>query len=216
MKLNTLNSLPQSRVRRDHLTFSQALISSVAATHPLGYPSIADWISADIDGRVYRRFTYVRNGILLRYQYRIAKLEEELLALDHEDELKASQGDAHAKTRLMSWRYNDFPPPTDPKRSTRRKELFDLLEAALEKYDDLLQREHAIMSIQRCPRKMHKSLFDFIFNGKFVDGLSASREDKIKHLPPSEYLYLARRDDFLLLGSQDDTWLHTYTGYDEG
>lgn len=117
---------------------------------------------------MYRRFTYARNGILLRYQYHITKLEEELLALDHEDELKASKGDAHAKARLISWRYNDFTPPTDPHRSRGRKQLFDLLEAALEKYDDLLQREHAIMSIQRCPRKMHKGLFDFVFNGKFV------------------------------------------------
>lgn len=75
----------------------------------------------------------------------------------------------------------------------------------MEKYDSTLLREHEIMSIQKAPAKMHKALFDFIWNGKEdADG------QKRKHLLKSEYGFLYQQDDFMILGSQDDAWLGSF------
>lgn len=75
----------------------------------------------------------------------------------------------------------------------------------MEKYDSTLLREHEIMSIQKAPAKMHKALFDFIWNGKEdADG------QKRKHLLKSEYEFLYQQDDFMILGSQDDAWLGSF------
>jgi hypothetical protein len=145
---------------------------------------------------------------LLRYQAKISKTEAELRALDQADEEKYAQKDIHAISRLQSWRYNE-----NPARDSERRKLFDIIEEALAKYDDLLLREHQIMSIQPCPPKLHKALFDFIFNGKLVPDLKDAQgnlESKKKHLPGTEYEYLSQCEDFLLLGTQEDAWLITY------
>jgi hypothetical protein len=89
--------------------------------------------------------------------------------------------------------------------SKARKELLERLEAAMEKYDEMLLREHEIMSIQKAPTKMHKALFDFIWNGKEV-----SDGKKRKHLLKSEYEFLYRSENFVILGSQDDAWLGSF------
>ena len=87
--------------------------------------------------------------------------------LDEADLIKGNDGDAEARQRLISRRY-------DEKYSKDRREVLEKLEIAIEKYDDLLLREHEIMSIKKAPSKMHKALFDFMWNGK-VDSDSATR-----------------------------------------
>jgi hypothetical protein len=166
--------------------------------YPRGYPSIAAFISADIDGRIYRRFSYPRNRLLLWYQDQVICLEDELRNLDEADLIKGNNGDAEARQRLISRRY-------DEKYSKDRKEVLEKLEIAIEKYDDLLLREHEIMSIKKAPPKMHKALFDFMWNGK-VDSDGATR----KHLLKREYEFLYRTDDFMILGNQDDAWLGSF------
>jgi len=118
--------------------------------------------------------------------------------LDVEDRDKGNEGGAEARQRLISRRY-------DEKYSQVRRKLLEDLEAAMEKYDSTLLREHEIMSIQKAPVKIHKALFDFIWNGKEdADG------QKRKHLLKSEYEFLYRRDDFMILGNQDDAWLGSF------
>jgi hypothetical protein len=155
-------------------------------------------ISADIDGRVYRRFSYARNRLLLWYQDQIVCLENDLKELDKEDFRKGNEGDAEARQRLISRRF-------DERYRTVRKEALENLEATLEKYDNLLLREHEIMSIKKAPAKMHKAMFDFMWDGKKdADG------KRRKHLLPSEYQFMYRTDDFMILGNQDDAWLGSF------
>lgn len=169
--------------------------------YPRGYPSIAAFIAADIDGRVYRRFSYPRNRLLLWYQDQVVCLEKELQDLDEDDFEKGNNGDAEARQRLISRRY-------DEKHSQKRKKLLEDIEAVMAKYDDLLLREHEIMSIKKAPAKTHLALFDFMWNGK-EDSDGVIR----KHLLKKEYEFLYRHDDFMILGNQDDAWLGSFAEY---
>lgn len=155
-------------------------------------------ISADIDGRIYRRFSYARNRLLLWYQDQVICAENELKALDEEDHRKGNDGDKEARQRLISRRY-------DERYRTVRKDALENLGAVMEKYDDLLLREHEIMSIKKEPAKMHKALFDFMWDGK-KDSDCVRR----KHLLKPEYEFLYRTDDFMVLGNQDDAWLGSF------
>jgi hypothetical protein len=163
--------------------------------YPLGYPSVAQFISTDIDGRIYRRFSFLRNRLLLRRQDELVCLEDKLNKIDDEE----SRGDDDAKYRLVSRRYDEEVPA-----DCRRKPVLDDIEKVLREYDGLLLREHQIMSIKKAGKKLHKGLFDFILNGRLEEGV------KLKHLCPEEYPYLYRRDDFLILGTQEDAWLGTH------
>lgn len=154
---------------------------------PRGYPQLAAYISADIDGRLYRRFGYLRNRLLLHKQDEVAELEEQLAKLD-EDDAKGEDVDCF---RLVSRRYDEE--DTDCK----RRKLIDRLETVLKEYDELLIREHEILSLKQPTKKEHRSYFNFIWNEKPV-----CRE---------EYQFIYREDDFVRLGTQDDSWL----GYTE-
>jgi hypothetical protein len=120
------------------------------------------------------------------------------MELDEEDLAKGNNWDNEARQRLVSRRY-------DENHSKARREMLENLESAIGKYDEMLLREHEIMSIKSAPGKMHKALFDFIWNGK-----EDSDGTKRKHLLKSEYEFLYRRGDFMILGSQDDAWLGSF------
>jgi hypothetical protein len=149
--------------------------------HPRGYPRLAAFVDSDIDGRIYRRFGYIRNYLLLHHQDEISELEEEMNALDKEHE----RDDPY---RLCSRRYGE----EDPEKM-RRKELMSRLSGMLKEYDELLLREHAIMSIKQPTEKVHRSYFDYIWNEK--------------PLCQAEYQFIFHKDDFVALGEQEDTWL---------
>jgi hypothetical protein len=193
---DTIISSPR-RVRRSATLNSplQILTRFTVDDYPLGYPSVAQYISTDIDGRIYRRFSYLRNRLLLRRQDELVCLEDKLNKIDDEE----SRGDDVAKYRLISWRYDEEDPA-----DCKRKPVLDDIENVLREYDDLLQREHEIMSIKTAGKKLHKGIFDFIINGRLEEG------EKLKHLCLEEYQYLYRRDDFLILGTQEDAWLGTH------
>jgi hypothetical protein len=55
------------------------------AYNPLGYPSWAAYQNSDPTFRVYKRFGTLRNRVLLYRQQELAKLEDQLNALDAED-----------------------------------------------------------------------------------------------------------------------------------
>lgn len=75
----------------------------------------------------------------------------------------------------------------------RRSKLMDELDEKLKRYDDLLLREHAVMSIRQPSRKLHQTYFDYVWCKK--------------PLVRSEYQFIYRRDDFVLLGDHEDGWL---------
>jgi hypothetical protein len=108
-------------------------------------------------------------------------LEEELAELD--------QGDAEQDLyRLCSRRYDEEDPA-----NCKRKQILDRLDTTLKEYDDLILREHAIVSLKRPSRQVHKGYFDFIWNEKPVD--------------KKEYQFIYHREDFVVLGQQGDGWL---------
>jgi hypothetical protein len=87
---------------------------------------LAAYIDADIDGRLYRSFGYLRNRSLLRHQDQLMCLEEELAELD--------QGDAEQDLyRLCSRRYDEEDPA-----NCKRKQILDRLDTTLKEYDDLI------------------------------------------------------------------------------
>ena len=149
---------------------------------PRGYPRLAAFIDSDTDGRIYRRFGYLRSYLLLHRQDEISALEEEFNALDKEHE----DDDPY---RLCSRRYDEEEGP----QKVQRKELLSRLNETLKEYDELLLREHAIMSIKQPSERMHRTYFDYVWNEK--------------PLCPAEYEFIFHKDDLVVLGEQEDTWL---------
>ena len=132
---------------------------------------------------MYRRYGYLRNRLLLHKQDEIAELEEELDKLDRED---AAHGDDWY--RLCSRRFDE-----EDHDACKRKKLLHHINEALKSYDDLLLREHQVMSIREPTRKAHRGYFNFIFNEKPV--------------AKEEYQFVYKEDDFVILGHQEDRWL---------
>ena len=166
--------------RYDHFT------RETTSTRPRGYPQLSSYIATDIDGRLYRRYAYLRNRLLLHKQDQLAELEEQLDKLD-----ATHAADDEDFYRLCSRRFDD-----EDKESKRRK-LIKQIDDVLKEYDDLLLREHHILSIHTPSRKAHRGYFDYIWNEKPV----------VKE----EYQFIYREDDFVMLGDQHDRWL----GYTE-
>jgi hypothetical protein len=202
-------------------------------------------MSDDIDGRIYRRFSYLRNRLLLNYKDKLNALEQDLDDLDRDDEAKAIAGDKEGLFRLISRRYNErtavlpstapapqcaccctqqvgdtvhqqITPgvapyqsaqsaPVQPKNNaTRRVEILKEIGEALEKYDELLLREHDISSIRESTTKERSSLANFIWNGK-----PCGPGGPKKPLSTQENKLIYRRDDSIILGTQEDAWLGT-------
>jgi hypothetical protein len=212
--------------------------------YSVGYPSLAAYMSYDIDGRVYRRFSYLRNRLLLDMQDKLNQLEQQLEDLDREDEEKAKAGDKEGLYRLISRRYNEkhgtavttttgtqtgssqnlgqvttpiTSPPVQPLTSQttittqpdqgnaiKRVELLKVIKETLADYDEVLLREHEICSIRHSTSQQRTSLANFIWNGKDI-GLGKPQ----KPLEKKENRAIYRRDDSILLGTQDDAWLGT-------
>ena len=140
-------------------------------------------MDSDVNTRLYRRFGWERNRILLHKQDLIVCLSDELKNLDRYE-------DRMSPIRLWSRRYDDEKGPS------QRKLLLQRLEQALTEFDTLLLREHEISSLTRPTKGNHRTIFDWVFNEKPV-------------VKP-EYQYLNQTDDFVLLGNQQDTWLRTF------
>jgi hypothetical protein len=167
--------------------------------YPVGYPSVAAYMSTDIDGRIYRRFSYLRTRLLLQTQDKIVDLEKKLEELDNKDSQLALGGDVDALKRLVSRRFNEG-------NGAARMKVLEDLEPLLEKYDEMLLREHEISSIKGPSQKQRAHFHNFIYNGK----VCVKDKPAKKHLARLEYESLYRRDDTLILGTQDDAWLGTY------
>ena len=222
---------------------------AVAEEYPGGYPSLAAYMSEDIDGRLYRRFSYLRNRLLLHLQDKLNALEQALEDVDRDDESRAKNGEKEAVFRLISRRYNEktaVQPPSGPtlpcscccvqrgddasnqpvtpsfvqqpanpttnmqlaslpqNNATTRMEILKDVEESLTRYDELLLREHQILSIRESTTKQRKSMANFIWNGKAI-----GPGPKKKHLSKQENELIYRKDDSILLGSQEDAWLGT-------
>jgi hypothetical protein len=168
-------------------------------------------------------------------QDRLNALEQALERVDRDDEEKAKNGEAEALYRLISRRYNEqttnLPPDDGPQacacchstvnqqavpgtnsdgllqhknNATKRMEILRDVEKTLEKYDELLLREHEISSIRESTAKQRASLANFIWNGK-----PCGPGKNKKPLASQENKLIYRKDDSLLLGTQDDAWLGT-------
>ena len=151
---------------------------------PRGYPRLAAFINADLEGRIYRRFGNLRSRLLLYHQDRVAGIEEELHLLDKEHE-------SSEPYRLCSRRYDEEDP-----HSSLRKALFARLDVTLAEYDALLLRDHQIMSIGEPTIKAQRSYFDYVWNEK--------------PLCREEYQFIYRQNDFIQLGIQPDSWFGSF------
>ena len=159
------------------------LTSDSVDEYPDGYPRFAAFMTCDVNTRLYRRFGWERNRLLLHKQDEVVVLSDELKALDAQDEYSHRE-------RLYS-RRKDIE-QTDCKRS----EILRRLTSQLKEYDDLLLREHAVASLPECTARNHKGVYDWVYNTKPVY--------------TSEYQYLNQQDDFALLGNQHDLWARAF------
>jgi transglutaminase-like putative cysteine protease len=148
---------------------------------PDGYPRLAALIDSDINTRIYRRFGYYRNRLLLHRQDELAEITRKLDSLDKADEFSCPE-------RLYSRRDDEMEGDT-----CARLQLLQQLDVKMKDYDELLMREHAIASLTRPTRRDHLSYFNWVYNNKPV-----VRE---------EYEFIYHRDDFVLIGNQEDAWL---------
>jgi hypothetical protein len=90
-------------------------------SYPLGYPSWAAYQNSDPTFRVYKRFGTLRNRVILYRQQELAKLEEQLNALDIEDNEKYNH-------RIRSLRKDTADP------DSKRMVLIDQIDSKLEHY----------------------------------------------------------------------------------
>lgn len=164
-------------------------------------------------------------------QDKLCALEQELDDIDRDDEKEAQKGHNEPLWRLISRRYNERTASISDQKNvntsnqqtgngtnqqngsianpqknnaTRRMEVLISLEATLEKYDDLLLREHEICSIKGSTTKQRASFANFIWNGK-----KCGNDKRPKHLAKQENEYIYRKDDSIILGTQEDAWLGT-------
>lgn len=151
---------------------------------PDGYPRLAALMDSDLNTRIYRRFGYYRNRLLLHRQDELAEIAKHVDELDRADEVLYPE-------RHFSRRDDELEVDT-----CARLQLLKRLDAKMKDYDDLLLREHAIASLTRPTRKDHLSYFNWVYNNKPV-----VRE---------EYEFLYHRDDFVLIGNQEDAWLGSF------
>ncbi|KAG8530119.1 uncharacterized protein KY384_005601 [Bacidia gigantensis] len=151
--------------------------------YPDGYPRLAAFMTSDINTRVFRRFGWERNRLLLHKQDRIAELSDQLRELDKADEVANPE-------RLYSRRDDE------EQASCERQRLMHQMSTDLKEYDDLLTREHTISSITKPSKNNHRTIFDWVYNNKPVVW--------------DEYQYLYQQDDFVLLGNQRDNWLRSF------
>jgi hypothetical protein len=107
-------------------------------------------------------------------------IEEELAELGQGDEKQ----DLY---RLCPRRYDEEEPA-----NCKRKQILDRLDTKLKEYDELMLREHAIVSLKRPSRGVHKGYFDYIWNEKPVE--------------KKEYQFIYHREDFVALGQHGDGW----------
>ena len=154
---------------------------------PSGYPRVAAFLNSDADSRLYRRFGYLRNRLLLHRQDELVSLAEELAKMD-----KTDDSNPHRKYRL------DLRREDEETTHCARKSLLGRIDKTLKDYDELLLREHTIMSIQEPSREAHRSYGNYIHN--------------TKQLVSNELQFIYNRGDFVLLGDIPDRWLATYTG----
>jgi hypothetical protein len=91
------------------------------ADYPLGYPSWAAYQNSTPTFRVYKRFGTLRNRIILHRQYRLAKLEKQLLELDKSDK-------EHHKHRISSVRRDE------EDNDSKRTKLIEDIERELKEY----------------------------------------------------------------------------------
>ena len=159
-------------------------MGNVVEDFPDGYPRFAALMDSDINTRLYRRFGLIRNRLLLHKQDKIAELSEKLSDQDRADEISHPE-------RLWCRRYDEELGDESP-----RAEILRSLGKALEEYDALLLREHAIASIPNSTTRNHRSIFNWVYNNKPVVN--------------EEYQYLYDERDFLLLGNQQDPWLRWF------
>ena len=90
--------------------------------------------------------------------------------------------------RLCSHQYDSSHPPSD-----ERAALMDRLNSKLKEYDDLLLREHAIMSVAPPTEKAYLTYFDYIWNER--------------PLVDSELAFIHHKSDLVSLGELEDSWL---------
>jgi hypothetical protein len=129
------------------LTAAENFDSRVSAA---GVSVTAAYIDTDMDGRLYRSFGYLGSPLLLHSQDQLMCIEKELAEL--------GQGDEKRDLYCLCFRRYDEEDPTNCK----QKQILDRLDTMLKDYDELVLREHAVVSLKRPWKRVHKGYFDYI------------------------------------------------------
>lgn len=112
-----------------------------------------------------------------------------MLCLEAElDELDAEQAKTEVGAFLLRASRYEFTQPPFCERSS----LMARLHAKLKEYDDLLLREHAVMSLAPSTKKAYLAYFNYIWNEK--------------PLAENEWEFIRHKSDLVSLGEQEDSW----------
>ncbi|KAL9599938.1 MAG: hypothetical protein Q9219_003500 [cf. Caloplaca sp. 3 TL-2023] len=96
-----------------------------------GYPSFADFIAADADAAIYRKYERLSARNLLYQQSELHELEEKLQKLDAEDHKERDTGNAESQRRARFWSHYKR---ADNERAKEHRELQAEIKAKLKEY----------------------------------------------------------------------------------
>ncbi|KAK0509130.1 hypothetical protein JMJ35_008501 [Cladonia borealis] len=115
--------------------------------YPEGYGKLAAFIDCDPNFRIYRKFGWLHNRVLLHIQDELQELEEELEMIDA---WEAKSGD---NVKLASRREDT---------TTERLELIATIKQKLDEYDKYFLRLHQMQAVRTPTKRNQNSLYNMI------------------------------------------------------
>ncbi|KAI4181471.1 MAG: hypothetical protein LQ346_006782 [Caloplaca aetnensis] len=117
---------------------------ALPATRLTGFPSLADFIAADADAAIYRKYERLSARNLLYLQSALHELDRKLQELDAEDVKEGENCDREAQKRARLWPHYAR---GDNERATRHRQLQEEIESKLKAYHKALILENQVLKL---------------------------------------------------------------------
>ncbi|KAI9858421.1 MAG: hypothetical protein M1813_007525 [Trichoglossum hirsutum] len=152
--------------------------------YPDGYPRLAAVMNSDDNFAIYRRFGKLQARQLLELEAELTELEEELDEMD-----RAHERDSDLEPNLHN---------RDRAESSERSKLMRRISERKHEYNNMLLQEHQLRSAPRPTRANRRSIFDHIYQEKFLD--------------EEEYNHIFHVEDMVAPGYNDseDDWVKSF------
>ncbi|KAH0565077.1 hypothetical protein GP486_001534 [Trichoglossum hirsutum] len=152
--------------------------------YPDGYPRLAAVVNSDDNFVIYRRFGRLQARQLLELEAELTELEEELDRIDSTQE-KDSELEPNLHNRERA-------------ENSERSRLMRKISERKHEYNCMVLQEHQLRSIPRPTPTNRKSIFDHIYQEKFLD--------------EGEYNHIFHVEDMIAPGYNDseDDWVKSF------